>query len=159
MGIECSPARVKDAAGASKMIQAVFAEFVAPGFAPEGVKTFLDFASGSAIAYRLSGQGFGFVAKDGDRVVGYIEIRSNDHICLMFVDRSYHRRGICRNLLELAAAECVKRDAHKTEITVHSSPFAVEAYQRLGFNQTAPEQKQDGIRFVPMRYSMDVKKE
>jgi predicted GNAT family N-acyltransferase len=35
-------------------------------------------------------------------------------------------------------------------ITVHSCPWAVGVYERLGFVPLGPEQEQDGIRFVEM---------
>ncbi|WP_334295796.1 GNAT family N-acetyltransferase [Clostridioides difficile] len=38
-----------------------------------------------------------------------------------------------------------------TEITVNSSPYAVEVYHKLGFKDTAVEQIVDGIRFTPMK--------
>jgi predicted GNAT family N-acyltransferase len=38
------------------------------------------------------------------------------------------------------------------EISVNSSLYAVEAYERLGFVATDTEQQKNGIRFVPMKH-------
>ena len=37
-------------------------------------------------------------------------------------------------------------------LTVHSSPYAVPVYQRLGFTADGPERQEDGIRYTPMTY-------
>jgi hypothetical protein len=34
---------------------------------------------------------------------------------------------------------------------VHSSPNAVDAYERLGFKAVGPEKLENGIYFIPMR--------
>ena len=39
-------------------------------------------------------------------------------------------------------------------MTVNSSPFAVEIYQKLGFHALSGEQLADGIRFTPMKYTI-----
>ncbi len=36
------------------------------------------------------------------------------------------------------------------KITVHSSPYAVDVYKKLGFVQTGEKQENDGIIYVPM---------
>ena len=41
------------------------------------------------------------------------------------------------------------------EITVNSSPYAVEAYRRLGFVDVDNEKLLDGIRFTPMIYHVN----
>ena len=40
-------------------------------------------------------------------------------------------------------------------MTVKSSPYAVDVYRRFGFEATAPEQVNKGIRFVPMKLSVN----
>ena len=37
------------------------------------------------------------------------------------------------------------------EVTVHSTPNAVEANEQLGFHAEGREQNMRGIRFIPMR--------
>ena len=38
-----------------------------------------------------------------------------------------------------------------SEVDVHSSPNAVDAYKRLGFQTAGPEKLENGIYFVPMK--------
>ena len=38
------------------------------------------------------------------------------------------------------------------EMTVNSSPYAVPAYQKLGFEATEAQQLKDGIIYTPMKY-------
>ena len=62
-----------------------------------------------------------------------------------------HRQGIARALFSALRDHC--RTAPDTpRITVNSSPYAVEAYRRLGFRATGGERTVDGIRFTPMEY-------
>jgi len=133
------------------MIGKVFGEFVAPGYEQKGVDTFLDYAEASAMAKRLeSDSHFGFTSKDENRIAGYIEVRGNEHISLMFVDKEYHIKGICRELFGLAKSECLIRNPELKQISVNSSPYAVTVYERLGFSAIDVEQEKNGIRFVPM---------
>ena len=37
-------------------------------------------------------------------------------------------------------------------VTVHSSPYAVEIYSRMGFEPTDTEQTVNGLRFIPMEH-------
>ena len=43
-------------------------------------------------------------------------------------------------------------DYDKQEFTVNSSPYAVEVYRHLGFEEMDQEQTVNGIRFIPMKY-------
>ena len=40
-------------------------------------------------------------------------------------------------------------------VDVHSSPNAVDAYERLGFKAVGPEKLVNGIYFIPMRISIE----
>lgn len=71
-------------------------------------------------------------------------------ICLFFVAKEFHRKGIGRGLLERAIVQCISNNSNIKAIEVNSSFYAVEAYKKLGFIQTKPEQLVNGIRFVPM---------
>ncbi|AHF06017.1 acetyltransferase [Desulfitobacterium metallireducens DSM 15288] len=79
-------------------------------------------------------------------MIGMIEVRNQNHIALLFVDDRYHKKGIAKKLISLA----IER-AQVTEIDVNSSPYAVNIYARIGFQQVDHEQERDGIRFIPMK--------
>jgi predicted GNAT family N-acyltransferase len=85
----------------------------------------------------------------GDEIIGVIATRDITHIALMFVDKRYHRKGIARQLFSNVLAE-ITDNAGLTQMTVNSSPYAVTAYERLGFVKTAEQQEKDGIIYIPM---------
>ena len=59
----------------------------------------------------------------------------------------YHRQGIGRKLWE-----CVLNHSNYPFYTVHSSPYAVPVYHKLGFIDMDSEQLADGMRFTPMKF-------
>ncbi len=85
-----------------------------------------------------------------DQLVGVLATRGSSHIALFFVEPCFQRQGVGRALFFAARATC-KTD----EMTVNSSPYAVEIYQKLGFHALSKEQLRDGIRFTPMRFVAD----
>lgn len=134
----------------SELVTRVFNEFVAPGYDHEGIDTFMDYTEPDAINLRsLLGHNFALTAKAGGVIVGAIEVRGYEHICLLFVDKEYQHRGIAGELIRRAIVKCSKRPGFD-RLSVNSSPFAVPVYTRMGFVQTDKEQLQDGIRYVPM---------
>lgn len=127
---------------ALELAWSVFQEFEAPEYSPEGVKTFWE-----SIHDRTYTDGIHcYGALEDGRLVGMLATRSGGrHIALFFVRGDHHRKGIGRRLFELA-----KADNTTPEMTVNSSPYAVEVYHRLGFVNLLEEQLKDGIRFTPM---------
>jgi GNAT superfamily N-acetyltransferase len=121
----------------------VFFEFVAPEFAPEGVAHFQKFVADRKETEQL--ELYGAYVKG--TIAGVIATGCRGkHISLFFVDKSFQRQGIGKRLFET-----VLKHAKGEEITVHSSPCAVEIYRRLGFAATDGEQLVNGIRYTPMR--------
>ena len=121
----------------------VFLEFEAPEYSPEGVAAFRASLDDEERTRRLDFYG----AFDGEKLVGVLCMRAPQHIGGFFVDAVYHRRGIGRRLFE-----AMRRDYETQVFTVHSSPYAVEVYRRLGFVPTDTEQLTDGLRYTPMRF-------
>jgi ribosomal protein S18 acetylase RimI-like enzyme len=133
------------------LVVRVFHDFVAPLYSPEGVHEFLTYAADPGQLHeRLQSNRFVLVAESQDQIVGAIEVRNHDHISLFFVDGQSQRKGIGWELWRRALGSCLVNRPDLTRITVHSSPNAVEAYQKLGFQPEGPEQTVNGIRFVPM---------
>ncbi len=128
----------------------VFNEFIAPSYSQEGVAEFLKYVRPDALALRSKKNHFVWLAEAQNDIVGAIEIRDNDHVSLLFVDGSFQRKGISRELLRRALEICRRNKPELREITVHASPNSVQIYERLGFRQTNSEQAVNGIRFTPM---------
>lgn len=122
----------------------VFMRFEAPDYGEQGVQSFRRTLAEPAFIQMLTVYG----ALEGETLLGMLATRSGgSHIALFFVEEAWQRRGIGRALFTAALA-C----APQGEMTVNASPYAVEAYERLGFAATDTEQTRDGIRYTPMRY-------
>ena len=122
----------------------VFCQFEAPEYAPEGIAEFRRTLDDREVIRRM----YVYGAFAGDTLVGMLAMRGTCHISLFFVKRDWHRKGVGRRLFEAMA-----QDFGPLEFTVHSSPYAVEIYRRLGFAATATEQVSNGIRYIPMRFT------
>lgn len=141
-----------DLAAAAALIRRVFDRFEGPDYPTEGIDTFYRIIDPEAMSKRLhSGQMQAWGAFRGSELVGVLASRDQNHISLLFVEAAYHRQGIARALFDTFCA-FIRPDATIHRITVNSSPFAVEAYIRLGFTPTSVEQTAEGIRFTPMQY-------
>lgn len=130
---------------ALKLVMKTFLQYEAPDYSAEGVETFRKSVIEND-AYRNELILYG--AYDDSNLLGVIATRSNgNHIALFFVDGMYHKQGIGRSLFQT-----VVENSSADEITVNSSPYAIEVYHHLGFTDTAREQVTDGMGYTPMVY-------
>jgi len=137
-----------------RLVARVFADFVAVLYSPQGVREFLAYAADfDQLRERLQSNHFVLVAETQGRIVGAIEVRNCDHISLFFVDGELQRKGIGNGLWRRALVSCLANRPEVAKITVNSSPNAVEAYQKLGFQLDGLEQTENGIRFIPMAFA------
>ena len=133
------------------LVWRVFLEFEAPDYAVEGVEHFKTFIQPDALKLRLTNKGFFILgAFLGEILVGVLAVRDFSHISLLFVDKAYPDHGIAKRLFQEALRHCTELKHDITEITVNSSPYAVEIYRKLGFAAVGEQTTRDGITFVPM---------
>lgn len=131
-------------ATALELVMAVFWQFEAPDYSPDGIRAFDE--SIHDPAYLRGLRMYGAFA-DG-MLAGVLATRSGgSHIALFFVREAYQRQGIGRGLFQAALADC-----SDGEMTVHSSRYAIPVYHRLGFRDTGQERETQGIRYTPMQY-------
>lgn len=124
----------------------VFCEYEAVDYPEDGKQAFYDAIHSKEYLDMLEIHG----AYDQDKLVGILATRNEgNQIALFFVDGAYHRKGIGRMLWENTLA----RSKSKC-ITVHSSVYALNIYQKLGFVQTDKLQEENGIRYIPMEYDI-----
>lgn len=128
---------------ALELVWEVFLEFEAPDYSQEGIDAFHHFIQDEKELDKLRF----FGAFLGTSLLGVLAVRQT-HICLLFVRKEFHRRGIAKSLLQ-----AVLEQSKSETITVNSSPYAVEIYQKLGFLPTGPEQTTNGIRSTSMIYT------
>ena len=142
----------KDIKQAIDLVNRVFSEFVAADYSEQGKHTFASYLEGKlqeVSADLKSGKKRMWGYYQGGQILGVLATQSASHISLMFVDKRHHRQGIARQLLDAALDELAKNN-DVTQITVNSSPYALKAYERLGFAKTGEQQEKDGIIFTPM---------
>lgn len=126
------------------LIWKTFLQFEAPDYSEEGVQSFRDFIRNKEIIQSLEF----FGAYENEELRGVIATKENrKHICCFFVKAQYHRQGIGKKLWEY-----VLNNSQNLFFTVHSSPYAVPVYHKLGFIDMDSEQLADGIRFTPMKF-------
>ena len=135
---------------ANALVSFVFDEFVAPLFSAAGITEFKAFIAPPKLRERLSSNSFILVAESDVEMASVIAVRDWSHVYLLFVKGDQQGKGIARLLLAEAVRRCQQAKPDLTEVTVNSSPNAVEAYRRMGFVQTSEEQLTNGIRYVPM---------
>ncbi|OQB23894.1 MAG: putative acyltransferase [Firmicutes bacterium ADurb.Bin182] len=149
--MEITKLKKSQLSGALDLVWSVFSEFVAPDYSLQGVNEFKAFIDRESMMKKFdSGELEFYGCIEGGGPVGVIAIRDNCHLCLLFVKKEYQNRGIAKKLFETAKKICRENNAEK--ITVNSSPYAKEAYHRLGFVDAGSEQIVNGIRFIPMVY-------
>ncbi len=137
--------------GVLDLVWDVFKEFEAPGYSDEGIREFQDFIAVNTMKDRLrSGKLLLWGYWEDNKLVGTIATRPLCHISLLFVDKEYHCRGIAKSLYR-TVLDFYTENSSYNEITVNSSPYAVEIYHKLGFADMGAEQTVNGIRFTPMK--------
>lgn len=124
----------------------VFTEYESPDYSDEGTESFRKSINDPVY---LTGLDYYGTFKES-KLVAICAIRvQKHHICFMFVEGSYHRRGIGSRLIRHVLNE------YKGEtVTLNSSPYGLPFYKALGFLPTDKEKTVNGIRFTPMKYSV-----
>ncbi len=128
----------------------VFLKFEAEEYGKEGTDNFAEFVTSPDVKKLfLTNHYLIYVALDGDEIVGVITLRSGNHISLLFVHEDYHNLGIGKSLV-LRGAEYLVNNTDFETMTVHSSPYALGFYHRLGFEDTGAQAIDAGIIYTPM---------
>ncbi len=142
---------------AIKLIEKVFFEFSAPNLSKKGQNEFCTFISYHKIIEKYEKNEIIFWGCYNDNLlVGVIALRNTNHISLLFVDKKYHRKGIAKQLFQVAKDFCEK-NIKNNKISVNSSPYAIKFYHHLGFIDISNEKVVNGIRFIPMVYYLNSK--
>ena len=136
----------------------VFMQFEAPDYPPEGVETFKSdiVENPEYLANARRGLFPIYGAFDGDKIVALMGMRSNrTHINLVFTKKEYHRRGIARAIFAYLLSDVLKENPALEALTLNSSPYGLPFYLAIGFVPLSAEQELNGIRFTPMKYTIN----
>ena len=148
--VEIRPAKPEEWDYAMELAFRVFLKFEAEEYGKAGTESFAEFVTSESLRKAfLAGHYILLVAICDDKIVGMISARNINHISLLFVDSAYHRMKIGTKLLDNMAYYLVKKEGC-IEMTVNSSPYAVEFYHRNGFVDTSEQTVQDNIIYTPM---------
>lgn len=145
--------RPGEEAAVCELVAHVFNEWVAPDYEQEGIEEFFRFANPSAMAERVRSGGFVLVAMQLENIVGALEFALPDRIAMLFV--TLQKQGIAKELVARAIEKARSENPALLKVTVHSSPCAEAAYQRMGFRQTGNDTTEHGIRYIPMELPLE----
>lgn len=134
----------------SDLVVSTFQRDVAPLYAQDGIREFLSYATPSALQERQLRDHVILVASHNETIVGVLELRDYCHVSLLFVETLHQRQGVGRLLVNEALRFIRMHHPETQEVSVNSSPNAVEAYKRFGFQVRGDLQVKNGIGFVPM---------
>ena len=134
------------------LVKRIFLEVDAPDYSEEGIAEVMNDMIESNEFKSLFKTGkqkmLGAVA-DG-KIIGVTAIGINNHISLFFVDSSYHRKGIGKALFKELVSRLNVQNVK--EITLNSTPFAVQFYKKIGFDIAGSCVKKHGVLYTPMKY-------
>lgn len=136
----------------------VFLQFESPDYKPEGTDTFRrDIIENEEFISKCK-QGICpiYAAFHNGRIIGIIGMRSNKtHINLVFTKKEYHRQGVATSIFRYLLTDIGRENPELQEITLNSSPYGKPFYLHLGFKPQSEEQEINGIRFTPMKYTIE----
>jgi GNAT superfamily N-acetyltransferase len=136
----------------TSLVWNVFNEFVAPGYEKEGVETFRKFIEPEELRKSIeSGRFFILGSFVEEKLIGVLAMRDNCHVSLFFVDKEFQCKGIGRKLFNEALRICMAEDPGLNDVTVNSSPYAVNVYRKIGFEEEGEEIVRNGISYIPMK--------
>ncbi|WP_297573905.1 GNAT family N-acetyltransferase [uncultured Deefgea sp.] len=130
---------------AAEVVQTTFAHLAVQYQPPAGVATFARLSTADEIASRDARHSVTYIALIQDVIIGVLQVRSSQHIAMLFVLPEMQSRGVGRALIKAAEQDAPLQ-------TVSASVNSVMAYMRYGFMPCGADQvSSSGIRFVPMQ--------
>lgn len=129
----------------------VFLKFEAREYGQKGTEAFAEFVTSESLRKLfIAGHYKVFIALCDEKIVGVTSVRNLNHISLLFVDAAYHRCGIGTALIDYVADYLLDNKLSQ-EMTVNSSPYAIDFYHVQGFTDTDGQIVEDGIIYTPMK--------
>lgn len=143
-----------DAPACFDLVKRVFGACVGRDYSAQGIASYYELITPEYVRdWKRQGR-ICLVAKQRSVIAGIIDVRDTFHLTMFFVDMAHQKQGIGSRLLHEAIAVCREKNPGLATMEVHSSPFAVKIYEKLGFVAQSGEQVINGIRFTPMELDL-----
>ena len=125
-------------------------EIGARHYAPEQIAAWApDSPDMEAWANRLRAGGV-FVADVNGAIAGFVRVEDNGFVDLLYVHPNHERRGVGRELLEVACSWAVSHGAHRLESEVSIAARAL--FEAMGFRVEREQSvERRGVRFLNFR--------
>lgn len=153
--MQIQPAELGQADAVVALVHRVFDEFIAPDYPDEGVAHFYANVTVDGLVKAIREDEIVMLAIVDDMLAGVVQVLNETHITWLYVDRTFHGRGIGRKLVLSAVGQIRERTPEAAVITLNSSPYAVSIYRRMGFEPGGSEKIKDGVRMTPMRAGIE----
>ena len=147
-------ARLEDADYISTLIIDSQRKYCFHEYTEDGQKLMLRLCGTEAIKSYIERGDVYYVAWNGKKIIGVAGIRDNDHLTHNFVEASFHRKGISKELWRLATEECSRR-GNQGSYNLRASTYAISVYEKWGFIQTGPADQEYGITSTPMELNLE----
>ena len=140
---------------ATELAFRVFMKYEAKEYGQKGIDSFAEFLTSPSLEKVFkAGKYIVYVAMLNDEIIGVTSVRSGNHLSLLFVNDSYHRQGIATKLILAVKEYLLNKTDYKT-LTVHSSPYGIPFYEKMGFKATDEQLTgSDGIIYTPMELDL-----
>ena len=144
---------IEEAIKCLELVSVTFKKFQMPEYSEDGVRNFYDFINVENFFPQIKNNEISLYGYFNDsQLVGVLGIRKPNHLCLLFVDEKFHKRGIAKQLFN----NWLEENRYNLEfVTVNSSLYAVEMYRKLGFSGSSSIKENDGIKYVPLVFTLD----
>ena len=133
MSMHLRHAKADDALAISELVQAGFIEYIAPDWQPSAHRSFLEDTEADKLAPKISEATVCLVCEQGGQVLGVIFLPRPTLVQLLFVAPGHLRKGIARALWSAVRTHLEEKHPEVTTVELNSSPYALAAYEALGF--------------------------
>ncbi len=117
-----------------------------------GAEGFLETISPESILKYIENPSFYYcICIIENELAGVIAIKEKTHVFHLFVSPKHQKKGLARLLWNHALVNAFEKNA-VVAVTVNSTPFAVEIYEKFGFKRAGEKVEKNGIAFVPMKF-------
>jgi GNAT superfamily N-acetyltransferase len=137
-----------DAERISQLVHASFLGLAAADWEPNAVKTFLAESSPQGLAAALQAPAYAAAEFLDEKPIGFLLMPKPSALAMLFVHPAHLRRGIARRLWESARSFIGAEHPEVETVEANSTPYALGAYQSLGFAPISTEFRRAGCRAV-----------